>query len=545
MKEDEACKFFQQIIAGVEYVHKLNIVHRDLKPENLLLDLDNQIKIVDFGLSNTYKTNELLKTACGSPCYAAPEMIAGKAYVGLRVDIWSCGVILYAMLCGYLPFDDPDTQVLYKKIMGGEFSIPSHVSDSGRDLLKRILTTNPDRRYSIDEIRNHPWYNIHSKRTEPKGIIVGYHKIPIDQKILALAEQYGYDPKIVSKYLKNNKHNKMTTLYYLLLLKHVKNNGYQTKSYIGHKEFLPELLDPNNKKKGGDTTRNQKEAAMKQIEKLEVEEKRRREIEELKRFKEEMDKEKKLKEAMKKEVAMTERYRERDSKEEIYPANNYKTAEKHQKAPDVLQQEKPAEQDKFNIEDYKVPHVKKTPENTNSKSNHSNTNNNISPAPGYRPQKAAYNPPSEIINNNHYIIEKRTRKPNIARLNNTTIMSIDGQSQEPNKAQRSPNASVSPIPNKNRIRQARKNSASVNKRYRIQQNIISNKLKEIGNTAGGSSNQNDAYLGYESVEKSRIKTTPNETNDEYDRQKIDNSAVLQDSRVNSSSNFIIKISRIS
>lgn len=86
------------------YLHKLNIVHRDLKPENMLLDWNNNIKIVDFGLSNTYKKGDLLKTACGSPCYAAPEMIANKAYVGLDVDIWSCGVILFAMVCGYLPF---------------------------------------------------------------------------------------------------------------------------------------------------------------------------------------------------------------------------------------------------------------------------------------------------------------------------------------------------------------------------------------------------------------------------------------------------------
>lgn len=103
-------------------MHKLGIVHRDLKPENLLLDKNKNIKIVDFGLSNLYKNNELLKTACGSPCYAAPEMIAGKKYVGLRVDIWSAGVILYAMICGYLPFDDPDTQELYKKIMSGDYS---------------------------------------------------------------------------------------------------------------------------------------------------------------------------------------------------------------------------------------------------------------------------------------------------------------------------------------------------------------------------------------------------------------------------------------
>lgn len=87
IKEKEACRFFQQIIAGVEYIHKLNVVHRDLKPENLLLDHNKNIKIVDFGLSNTYKPGELLKTACGSPCYAAPEMIAGKKYMGSRVDI--------------------------------------------------------------------------------------------------------------------------------------------------------------------------------------------------------------------------------------------------------------------------------------------------------------------------------------------------------------------------------------------------------------------------------------------------------------------------
>ena len=90
-------------------MHELKIVHRDLKPENMLLDSKMNIKIIDFGLSNLYQEGELLKTACGSPCYAAPEMIAGKRYEGLLVDIWSSGVILFAMICGYLPFDDNDT----------------------------------------------------------------------------------------------------------------------------------------------------------------------------------------------------------------------------------------------------------------------------------------------------------------------------------------------------------------------------------------------------------------------------------------------------
>lgn len=133
--EIEACKFFQQIVEGVQYLHRINIVHRDMKPENLLLDHNKNIKIVDFGLSNTFKEAELLKTACGSPCYAAPEMIEGKKYDGELVDIWSIGVILYALICGFLPFEDPNTANLYKKILAGEFKIPSFVGESVSDLI--------------------------------------------------------------------------------------------------------------------------------------------------------------------------------------------------------------------------------------------------------------------------------------------------------------------------------------------------------------------------------------------------------------------------
>lgn len=149
VKEPLAVKFFHQIIAGVEYLHKLNIVHRDLKPENLLLDHNQNIKIVDFGLSNTYKNGEMLKTACGSPCYAAPEMIAGQFYHGSQVDIWSCGVILFALICGYLPFEDPNTANLYKKILNGDFTIPKIASDDAKDMIRCILQTNPEIRYRV------------------------------------------------------------------------------------------------------------------------------------------------------------------------------------------------------------------------------------------------------------------------------------------------------------------------------------------------------------------------------------------------------------
>jgi len=109
----------------------------------LLMDDYNNIKIVDFGLSNTYKPGETLKTACGSPCYAAPEMVAGKRYDGLPADIWSCGVILYAMVCGYLPFEDPKTNLLYKKILNADYTIPEFVTQDCADLIRKILNTDP------------------------------------------------------------------------------------------------------------------------------------------------------------------------------------------------------------------------------------------------------------------------------------------------------------------------------------------------------------------------------------------------------------------
>ncbi len=116
MPEHQARRFFQQLISGIEYSHRLKIVHRDLKPENVLLDDDLNVKIADFGLSNEIKDGDFLKTSCGSPNYAAPEVIRGGLYTGPEIDVWSAGVILYVMLSGRLPFEDDDVQALFTKI---------------------------------------------------------------------------------------------------------------------------------------------------------------------------------------------------------------------------------------------------------------------------------------------------------------------------------------------------------------------------------------------------------------------------------------------
>eukprot|EP00040_Diaphanoeca_grandis_P014205 m.71909 g.71909 ORF g.71909 m.71909 type:complete len:449 (-) comp24405_c0_seq2:929-2275(-) len=160
LDEKQSRKFFQQIISGVDYCHRHMVVHRDLKPENLLLDANNNVKIADFGLSNIMTDGTFLKTSCGSPNYAAPEVISGMLYAGPEVDVWSCGVILYVLLVGKLPFDDDYVPYLFKKIKGGIFSIPAHISKGAKDIMTQMLRVDPLQRITIQGIREHPWFLI-------------------------------------------------------------------------------------------------------------------------------------------------------------------------------------------------------------------------------------------------------------------------------------------------------------------------------------------------------------------------------------------------
>ena len=162
LDEDEASSFFYQIINGVEYIHSKGIAHRDLKLENLLLTEDNIIKIIDFGLSHEFNGKDLLKTKCGSPSYASPELIAQPFYDGFKSDIWCCGIILYAMLCGYLPFDGDEDKdgkdVLFKNIIEGNLEFPKFISEIAKDLIIRLLNVDAKERISIPEIKKHPFY---------------------------------------------------------------------------------------------------------------------------------------------------------------------------------------------------------------------------------------------------------------------------------------------------------------------------------------------------------------------------------------------------
>lgn len=163
LKEDVARAYFQQLISAVDFCHTRQVYHRDLKPENLLLDGSRNLKISDFGLSalpNCKRKDGLLHTICGTPAYVAPEVISQKGYDGAKADIWACGVILYVLLAGYLPFQDKNMMDMYKKIFKAELKWPSWFSSDVRKLLRRILHPNPNRRISIEEIRTHPWFRI-------------------------------------------------------------------------------------------------------------------------------------------------------------------------------------------------------------------------------------------------------------------------------------------------------------------------------------------------------------------------------------------------
>uniref|UniRef100_A0A1A9WJ88 Protein kinase domain-containing protein n=1 Tax=Glossina brevipalpis TaxID=37001 RepID=A0A1A9WJ88_9MUSC len=157
MKEPEAARVFTQLVSAVQYCHSKGVVHRDLKAENVLLDKDMNIKLADFGFSNRYKEGNPLTTWCGSPPYAAPEVFQGLEYDGPKADIWSLGVVLYALVCGALPFDGKTLLELKSRVVTGKFRIPYFMSQDCEHLIRNMLVVEPDRRYTLKQIIKHRW----------------------------------------------------------------------------------------------------------------------------------------------------------------------------------------------------------------------------------------------------------------------------------------------------------------------------------------------------------------------------------------------------
>ena len=244
LSENESSFCFYQIIQGVKEIHQKKICHRDIKPENLLFTKNKILKIIDFGLSSEYE--DYLNTPCGSPCYASPEMIKGKKYNGLSIDLWACGIILFAMLCGYLPFDDKDNNELFRKIVECKIDYPEkdeiELSENSLDLINKILTPNPKKRIGIEDILEHPFMKygkkVYNNIIKPENF--NQEELIIDYMV----NELGFNNKnnIIEKYIHSNRHNNITTTFNLLKQKYFDGRfNYQFKEKITKNIEKPEF----------------------------------------------------------------------------------------------------------------------------------------------------------------------------------------------------------------------------------------------------------------------------------------------------------------
>ena len=247
LTERQSCRFFHDIIEALIYLHSQNIAHRDIKPENFLLDTTGKtisIKLIDFGISNNYNDQELLHTSCGTSSFAAPEIYKGKEYNGLLCDIWSAGIVLYAMSFGYLPFSDENEQNNINNIMNGNYEIPEEASDDLRDLLRSLIEIEPEKRMNLEQIKSHKWYNIIKDKSIP-GIIVGKHKIPIDERIVSVCQAYGCKKENIIESVSENFYDNNSAIYYIILAKFIRER-YDSISDLFSQDYLDYINDSKN-----------------------------------------------------------------------------------------------------------------------------------------------------------------------------------------------------------------------------------------------------------------------------------------------------------
>lgn len=186
LKEELARKYFQQLISAVEFCHSRGVSHRDLKPENLLLDENENLKVSDFGLSalpEQLRQDGLLHTQCGTPAYVAPEVLRKKGYDGFKADTWSCGVILYALLAGFLPFQHENIITMYNKVFKQEYRFPPWFSPDSKKLISNILVADPQKRITIPSIMNVPWFQKGYSRNCEQEPIVNFEEAKVVENL--------------------------------------------------------------------------------------------------------------------------------------------------------------------------------------------------------------------------------------------------------------------------------------------------------------------------------------------------------------------------
>ncbi|XP_065812738.1 serine/threonine-protein kinase BRSK2 isoform X7 [Labrus bergylta] len=222
----EARKFFRQIMSALDFCHSHSICHRDLKPENLLLDEKNNIRIADFGMASLQVGDSLLETSCGSPHYACPEVIRGEKYDGRKADVWSCGVILFALLVGALPFDDDNLRNLLEKVKLGVFHMPHFIPPDCQNLLRGMIEVDASKRLTLEQIQKHTWYIGGKNEPEPEQPVprkVAIRSLPsaddIDPDVLDSMHSLGCfrDKNKLLKDLLSDDDNQEKMIYFLLL----------------------------------------------------------------------------------------------------------------------------------------------------------------------------------------------------------------------------------------------------------------------------------------------------------------------------------------
>ncbi|XP_043960803.1 serine/threonine-protein kinase BRSK2-like isoform X4 [Gambusia affinis] len=222
----EARKFFRQIISALDFCHSHSICHRDLKPENLLLDEKNNIRIADFGMASLQVGDSLLETSCGSPHYACPEVIRGEKYDGRKADAWSCGVILFALLVGALPFDDDNLRNLLEKVKLGVFHMPHFIPPDCQNLLRGMIEVDAAKRLTLEQIQKHTWYLAGKNEPEPEQPVTRKVSIrtlgapeEIDPDVLESMHSLGCfrDKDKLTKDLLSEDDNQEKMIYFLLL----------------------------------------------------------------------------------------------------------------------------------------------------------------------------------------------------------------------------------------------------------------------------------------------------------------------------------------